>query len=59
MIHLLLGSLIYSFDWKLEDGVTPEDMKMEEEFGFTLQKAQPLCAVPILNKIVALVHPSP
>ena len=46
MLHLMLGSLINSFDWKLEDGMKPEDMDMEEEFGITLQKAQPLRIVP-------------
>ncbi|KAF5734452.1 hypothetical protein HS088_TW16G00901 [Tripterygium wilfordii] len=29
LLHLVLGSLINSFDWKLEDGVTPESMNME------------------------------
>ena len=43
MLHIMLGSLINSFDWKLED----EKMDMEEKFGITLQKAQPLRAVPI------------
>ncbi|GLT62427.1 hypothetical protein SLA2020_350660 [Shorea laevis] len=47
MLHLMLGSLIYTFDWKLEDGVKPEDMNMEEKFGITLQIAHPLRAVPI------------
>ncbi|KAK9276223.1 hypothetical protein L1049_005754 [Liquidambar formosana] len=47
MLHLVLGSLLHSFDWKLEDGVTPEDMNMEEKFGITLEKAKPLRAVPI------------
>ncbi|XP_059643246.1 geraniol 8-hydroxylase-like [Cornus florida] len=47
MVHLMLGSLINLFDWKLEDGITPEDLNMEEKFGFTLQKAQPLLAIPI------------
>ncbi|EEF51040.1 geraniol 8-hydroxylase [Ricinus communis] len=46
MLHLLLGSLIYSFDWKLEDGVTPENMDMEDRFGISLQKAKPLIAIP-------------
>ncbi|KAL7212811.1 hypothetical protein ACSBR2_015489 [Camellia fascicularis] len=46
MVHLMLGSLINSFDWKLEDGIAPEDMKMEEKFGFTLKLAQPLHAIP-------------
>ncbi|KAM3687147.1 hypothetical protein ACB098_10G056200 [Castanea mollissima] len=28
MVHLMLGSLVHSFDWKLEDGVTPQNMNM-------------------------------
>ena len=46
MLHLMLGSLIKSFDWKLESKVTTENMDMEEKFGITLQKAQPLRVVP-------------
>ncbi|BFG16155.1 hypothetical protein CerSpe_024300 [Prunus speciosa] len=46
MLNLMLGSLLNSFDnWKLEDGVVPENMNMEEKFGLTLQMAQPLRAV--------------
>ena len=44
MVHLMLGSLINSFDWKLEE---PEDLKMEEKFGLTLQKARPLRIFPV------------
>ena len=47
MLHLMLASLVHSYDWKLEDGVTPENMNMEERFGISLQKAQPLKALPI------------
>ncbi|KAG8659331.1 geraniol 8-hydroxylase [Manihot esculenta] len=47
MLHLMLGSLIYSFDWKLEEGITPESMDMEDRFGLTLQKAQPLRVIPM------------
>ncbi|RVW41164.1 Geraniol 8-hydroxylase [Vitis vinifera] len=43
----MLASLLHSSDWKLEDGLKPEDMDMTEKFGFTLGKAQPLQAVPI------------
>ncbi|PON52449.1 Cytochrome P450, E-class, group I [Parasponia andersonii] len=45
MVHLMLGSLIHSFDWKLEGGVEPESMNMEDRFGITLQKAEPLRAL--------------
>ncbi|XP_062110631.1 geraniol 8-hydroxylase-like [Humulus lupulus] len=44
MVHLMLGSLINSFDWKLEDGVEPETLSMDDKFGITLQKAKPLTA---------------
>ncbi|KAJ4846119.1 hypothetical protein Tsubulata_000810, partial [Turnera subulata] len=47
MLHLMLGSLINSFDWQLEDGLTPENMDMEDRFGLTLEKAEPLRAIPI------------
>ncbi|XP_028094667.1 geraniol 8-hydroxylase-like [Camellia sinensis] len=46
MLHLMLGSLIFSFDWKLVDGISPKEMNMEEKFGFTLKKAQPLRVAP-------------
>lgn len=47
MVPVMLGSLLNSFDWKLEGGIAPKDLDMEEKFGITLQKAQPLRAVPI------------
>ncbi|XP_054775983.1 geraniol 8-hydroxylase-like isoform X2 [Prosopis cineraria] len=46
MVFLVLGSLINCFEWKLEGGKKPEDMDMDDKFGLTLQKAQPVLAVP-------------
>ncbi|XP_023640533.1 cytochrome P450 76C3 [Capsella rubella] len=46
-MYMVLASLLYSFDWKLQNGVVPESMDMTEAFGLTLHKAKPLCAVPI------------
>ncbi|XP_056174146.1 geraniol 8-hydroxylase-like [Syzygium oleosum] len=46
ILHWMLGSLINSFNWELEGGVKPEDMSMEEKFGITLQRAQPLRVIP-------------
>ena len=37
MLHVMLGSLVNSFDWKLENNITPEDMDMD----------QPLRAIPV------------
>ncbi|XP_061992387.1 geraniol 8-hydroxylase-like [Rosa rugosa] len=47
MLHLMLGSLINCFNWKLEDGVISETMNMEDKFGLTLKMAQPLRVVPM------------
>jgi len=30
MLHLMLGSLVNSFDWKLENNMEPEDMDLDE-----------------------------
>ncbi|CAI0559068.1 unnamed protein product [Linum tenue] len=49
MLHMMLGSLIHWFDWKLPDGVEPEQLDMKEKFGVTLQKAKPLLAIPTLR----------
>ncbi|KAL7101281.1 hypothetical protein ACP275_08G045200 [Erythranthe tilingii] len=42
MVSVMVGSLLNSFDWKIE-----EEIDMEEKFGITLHKARPLLAVPI------------
>ncbi|GAB2274054.1 hypothetical protein Dimus_008824 [Dionaea muscipula] len=47
MLHWMLGSLIHSFDWKLGDGKTPENLDMDDKFGFTVQRAQSLLAIPL------------
>ncbi|KAJ4952910.1 hypothetical protein NE237_029742 [Protea cynaroides] len=46
MVHLMLASLLKSFDWKIEGGINPKEMNMADKFGVTLQKAQPLRAIP-------------
>nr|KYP69463.1 Cytochrome P450 76C4 [Cajanus cajan] len=47
LLFLMLGSLINSFDWELQGGVKPHDMNMDDKFGLTLEKAQPVLVVPI------------
>ncbi|KAG4907791.1 hypothetical protein JHK82_056443 [Glycine max] len=51
MLLLMLGSLINSFDWKLEHGIEAQDMDIDDKFGITLQKAQPLRILPVPVKI--------
>lgn len=50
MVHLMLASMILSFDWKLPRGINPEHLDMQEHFGMTLKKAVPLCAIPVMKK---------
>ncbi|KAK1358824.1 Geraniol 8-hydroxylase [Heracleum sosnowskyi] len=45
MVPVMVGSLINCFDWKLEGGILPEKLDMEEKFGITLAKLHPLRAV--------------
>ncbi|XP_042510830.1 geraniol 8-hydroxylase-like [Macadamia integrifolia] len=47
MVHLMLASLLQSFNWKLEGGMCAKEMDMADKFGITLQKAQPLRAIPL------------
>ncbi|KFK37348.1 hypothetical protein AALP_AA4G245100 [Arabis alpina] len=47
----VLASLLYSFDWKLENGVVPQNMDMSDIFGVTLRKAKPLRALPIKKPV--------
>ncbi|XP_057462489.1 cytochrome P450 76T24-like [Actinidia eriantha] len=47
MVNLLLANLVHHFDWKLPDGLVPEEMDMKDKFGITLQKAVPLVVIPV------------
>ncbi|KAF5182040.1 Cytochrome p450 [Thalictrum thalictroides] len=45
MLYFSIASLVHTFEWALEDGVTPETMDMRDMFGSVLRKAEPLKAV--------------
>ncbi|KAI3711328.1 hypothetical protein L2E82_41331 [Cichorium intybus] len=47
MLHIMLGSLIYKFDWKVVGNTRAQDIDMGEKFGITLKKAIPLMAIPM------------
>ncbi|KAL2932585.1 Geraniol 8-hydroxylase [Bienertia sinuspersici] len=50
MTHLMLASLLHSFNWKYGDnGACITDLDLEEKFGLTLQKVKPLQAIPLLR----------
>ncbi|XP_065858095.1 geraniol 8-hydroxylase-like [Euphorbia lathyris] len=46
MLHLILGSLINNFDWKIEEGCETKTLNMDDKFGGTLEKANPLRVMP-------------
>ncbi|XXG59540.1 hypothetical protein AAC387_Pa04g1610 [Persea americana] len=46
-LHIILASLLHSFDWKLPDGMTPMDVNMDYKIGLNMQMVTPLLAIPI------------
>ncbi|KAI3911193.1 hypothetical protein MKW92_013453 [Papaver armeniacum] len=46
ILHIVVGSLLQSFDWTLENGVTPESIDMNGKFQASLQKSIPLRIIP-------------
>eukprot|EP00253_Pinus_taeda_P036685 PITA_36685 len=46
MIHLVLASLIHSFNWAPPLGISAENVDMADKFGMTLHKAVSLEAIP-------------
>ena len=45
MVHLLLGSLLNQFTWRLPVEFEGKGVGMDEKFGLTLIKVVPLCAM--------------
>ncbi|CAH8392385.1 unnamed protein product [Eruca vesicaria subsp. sativa] len=52
-VPLMLASLLYSFDWKLPDGIVSGDLDMEESFGLTLHKTNALHALPVKKRVIS------
>lgn len=49
-VHLMVGSLLHNYEWKLADGLMPEHMNMKEQYGLTLKRIQPLRVQAISTK---------
>lgn len=48
MVSVILANLVHNFDWEImPHGLKPENMNMKDRFGITLQKAEPLVAIPL------------
>ncbi|KAL2339404.1 hypothetical protein Fmac_007344 [Flemingia macrophylla] len=54
-LFLMLGLFINFFDWELEGGIKPHDMNMDEKFGLTLEKAQPVRQATMALRSVSMV----
>jgi hypothetical protein len=44
-LEIILANLLYSFDWKLPQGLVKEDIDTEMLPGITQHKKNPLCLV--------------
>ncbi|KAI3984513.1 hypothetical protein MKX01_034006 [Papaver californicum] len=51
VLPIVLGSLLQSFDWALESGVTPESIDMGESYTVVLHKSIPLKVIPTTKSI--------
>ncbi|XP_004506759.3 cytochrome P450 76T24-like [Cicer arietinum] len=47
VVHTMLATMLYHFDWKLVDEEKCEHIDMTEKFRVTLRKVKPLMAIPI------------
>ncbi|WCJ41723.1 cytochrome P450 family 71 subfamily B polypeptide 2 [Euphorbia peplus] len=46
-VELLLANLLYHFDWKFSDGITPENLDMTEIYHGALARKEDLYLIPI------------
>lgn len=46
-VEFVIANLLYWFDWKLPDGMKPNDINVEEANGLTVLKKFPLILVPV------------
>ncbi|KAK1268125.1 Cytochrome P450 71B34 [Acorus gramineus] len=46
LVSIVTAQLLHCFDWELPNGMSPEELDMEEEFGLSLPRKNNLFAVP-------------
>ncbi|CAN6217868.1 unnamed protein product [Urochloa humidicola] len=47
VVTLLLASVLHAFEWRLPEGMQPEDVDVRDRFGTSLNMVTPLRAVPV------------
>nr|VDD37714.1 unnamed protein product [Brassica oleracea] len=50
LVHLTLVNLLYRFDWKLPEGMSPKDVDLEESYGLVCPKKVPLELIPVITQ---------
>ena len=45
-VKLVVAQLVHCFSWELPDGMSPEDLDMEEECGLSLSRVDHLLSMP-------------
>jgi cytochrome P450 len=45
-VRFVLAQLVHCFNWKLPYNISPSNLNMEEKFGQSIHRAQPLHAIP-------------
>ncbi|XP_006363549.1 cytochrome P450 CYP736A12-like isoform X2 [Solanum tuberosum] len=45
-VRLVLAQMVHCFDWKLPNGMMPNDLDMTEKFGLVMTRAQHLMVIP-------------
>ncbi|KAJ9549008.1 hypothetical protein OSB04_021551, partial [Centaurea solstitialis] len=57
-IGLVVSNLVHCFDWILPNGMSPDDLDMNEKFGLNMPKIEPLLAIPTYRMAtLTITHP--
>lgn len=48
-VKQIVAQLVHSFEWKLPNGISVDDVNMDEKFGLSLPREHGLCAMPSLR----------